>query len=156
LAEDVYMDAENVPQTETARAIEAEGYVLDGFLLQGLNTLHICFNGSIPCVLKHLTSAEYHRAKAFEHVNPCCKYVVSFELLSPSASKQYMVMPLLPSTLEHLSILSNVVVQKLWEQMELAAESFHSVGFAYMDFKPSNICINSDKHVPPTLRHRII
>ena len=55
-----------------------------------------------------------------------------------------MVMPLMPSTLEHLPILDSDALIKLWKQMQAAAKSFHDAGLVYMDFKPSNICINID------------
>ena len=51
-------------------------------------------------------------------------------------------MPLLPATLEHVVQLDVDDAAKLLGQMMEALSFIHKHGFAHMDVKPSNICIN--------------
>ena len=51
-------------------------------------------------------------------------------------------MPKFPTSLETLPYLSDEGVLKLWDELNTALLSLHALGFAHMDIKPSNICLN--------------
>ena len=67
LAKDVYYAAENLLHTETIESIRVlQGYVLNGVLFGGVDSLQVCFEGTKPRLLKHLNENEYARAKVLK------------------------------------------------------------------------------------------
>ena len=68
-----------------------------------------------------------------------------YELHGSANGKFYMTMPKLVSTLEHISLLSASDTRDLWDNMRSALEYLHALGFAHMDVKPSNICVDASE-----------
>ena len=56
-------------------------------------------------------------------------------------------MPKLETTLEPIPFLNSGEISKCWTDICSALDFLHSNGFAYMDVKPSNICIDGDSFV---------
>ena len=145
LAKQVYEMAEDLPSTTTAGMLSLEGYKLNGPLYHG-SPLTICHRHQIAHVVKVLEGSELKRVKAFqlalaEHT---LSGITSFELVD-TARRTAMIMPFYPSNLEQLEYLSpEEGVVNFWKQITTAVGALHSMGFAHMDIKSSNICLKAD------------
>lgn len=145
----LYEEAELLPYTQTAKELSAAdtGYVLDGLLINGNDSLNICFKGGVPYVLKVLNASEYDRVKAWKaaasELRESCRYIVSFDAVNVN-KKYFIIMPMYPITLESLPVMDTKVLCRFYCQMHDALSCFHQLGFVHMDFKPANILINCD------------
>jgi len=114
--------------------------------------LTICFetSTSVPHLMKVLTPQELESVKmlfeAFETsfaarlvVHP---HVVPLKLIRTNI----IVMPLFPSTAEHLHNFNDTTALKFLKQVGDALAAFHTKGLAHNDLKPSNIFINAEGH----------
>eukprot|EP01118_Nematostelium_gracile_P011264 TRINITY_DN3974_c0_g1_i3.p1 TRINITY_DN3974_c0_g1~~TRINITY_DN3974_c0_g1_i3.p1 ORF type:complete len:323 (-),score=28.89 TRINITY_DN3974_c0_g1_i3:406-1374(-) len=137
----LYYDTAALPQTETETQLGLKGYEVNGPLIRGNESLLICFRDTRPCILKTLSIKEAQRIRQLPQLES--RYIVPY-LLEESARSLLMIMPLLPTTLEHIRKLSLGASEKLWTQMSDALKCLHSHQFAHMDIKPSNICLNSN------------
>lgn len=135
----VYREAEDIPSTTTQMNLESQGIQMNGQLLMGTTDLLICFKGTVPQVLKRISSKEWQRLADLRdlllHNN-----VVTFENIK-AAEGHFIIMPLYPSTLDHLHRLNVAGSELLWSQMQPALEGLHSKGVAHMDVKSANIFI---------------
>jgi len=140
----VYDDALKLPSVQTTLEMERNGFVLDGILIDGNDSLQICFKKSVPHVLKICTPQEYERAKNFEDVFKAepCEWIISYELYTRHL-KFYMFMPLHPITLEHLPSLDSSTAPLFWHCISTALKYLHKNGYAHNDVKPPNILINT-------------
>lgn len=144
LAFEIYDETASLPQTQTELALKVQGYEINGSLFTGNDNLVICFKDTVPCILKVLKNEEMERLTDLKkNCDLTCKHIIRFELVS-SARFSYAIMPLLSTTLEHLKNLSKSGAQLLWEQIGEALTCLHKQGYAHMDVKPSNICIDSN------------
>lgn len=150
-ASDVYAQTLLLPNTETTSALEIGGLAINGSLLMGSNSLQIAFEGSAPRGLKNLREDESTRAKelarGFEgaldlrtEAPECFCHITVFRLLQ-ERGKCFMLMPLFPTTVEHIPRLDEATARKLLLQVSSALDALHERGFSHMDVKPSNICI---------------
>lgn len=151
LAKEAYWRAQMAPRTQTTVDLRSIGIEMNG-TLHGSETecLHIGFVETVPKAVKIIDKDESLRAESFleagfqvsmvadhDHTN----HVINFRLCR--AHGNYLtVMPLLPTTLEHITQLSVRGAAQLLQQMIRALSFIHSLGFAHMDVKPANICIN--------------
>lgn len=144
LALDTYNSAEVLPATSTLHAFEHEGWSMDGSLFTG-SDLVLCFKGLRAFVLKGLSKQEAARAQVFSAARKGGHPgIVSYELHhSAGSDKCYMIMPKLQSTVEKIPALSPTDTQTLWSDIKAALEYLHGLGFAHMDVKPSNICVDA-------------
>ena len=128
---------------------------MNGLLFEGNDALQICFQGTTPLILKVLLEDEILRAKQLNaefdeklllsDTNTDCftfHNITLFRLLEANR-KVFMLMPLFPTTLEHLSQLDEAGTVKLWQQISVALDTLHNKQMAHMDVKPANICITS-------------
>ena len=137
-----YNMASALPSTATAAAFRVDGLVVNGDLWQN-SEFTICYRGTLQFVLKPLTSRETKRAEAFmAQIDGPISHVTTFELVESIHGKTFMLMPRFLDTLERCPILYGDGVIKLWRQMSAALEAVHAIGFAHMDVKPANICMN--------------
>ena len=155
LAKEAYAKATLAPRTQTSVDLMQIGYVMNGTLHGSVEeSLHICFDGTAPKVVKVIDEDEMMRTQSFldaavndlpigaqipDHTN----HVITFSLYRVHG-KCLTIMPLLPATLEHIKRLCVGDAQKLLRQMIMALSFIHDHGFAHMDVKPSNICINGE------------
>ena len=142
-AVDAYRLAECLPSVTTADMLRFDGIDLDGPLSEG-SLLTRCFRSRAEFLLKPLDQREFERAdELLKALNgsaiPC---LTSFELRS-SSSKHFMLMPRFGASLEQLPHLVADDIAVLWQCMRDALRGLHALGFAYMDVKPSNICLNN-------------
>ena len=152
IANDAYARAQQVPRTQTSLDLRHIGIVMNGtWQGGGAEFLHICFKGTVPMIIKVIDEVEMKRTQSFidkagseldgaatsDHIH----HVVSCSLHRAHLSC-LTIMPLLPATLEHVVQLSADDAAKLLGQMMEALLFIHKQGFAHMDVKPSNICIN--------------
>jgi hypothetical protein len=148
----IYERSAALPYTTTAAELSAAGtgFVLDGVLFSGNESLNVCFKEGVPHVLKVCTHTEYVRAN--EWMKACedrvaCPHIIGLETYCKgrdAGSKYFVFMRLHPITLEALPAMSATVLLRFFTQMSAALEFIHDTGFAHMDFKPSNILITSD------------
>ena len=151
LANDAYARALQVPRTQTLLDLRGFGIVMGTWQRGGAEFLHICFKGTVPMVVKVIDEVEMKRTQRFietaglepdgvatsDHIH----HVVTCSLLH-AHSRNLTIMPLLPATLAHIVRLNIEGAAKLLDQMIEALQFIHDQGFAHMDVKPSNICIN--------------
>ena len=152
LLRSVYERAVALPYTTTAAELSAAGtgFVLDGVLFSGNESLNVCFKEGVPHVLKVCNPTEYDRAnewiKAYNGMGPS-PHIIGLETFykhRDSGSKYFIFMRLHPITLEALPEMSTTVLLRFYTQMSAALEYIHEAEFAHMDFKPANILITSD------------
>jgi len=144
LALEIYEDTLTLPQTATENDLILKGYQINGPLIAHNEELLICFDeNSVPSVLKALKPQEFNRMKAIEDLKLSSKHIIKFKLIT-SNGKFFVIMPLLPVTLESLKVLTDQSMERFWNQMCDALTCLHTLGYAHMDIKPSNICINSN------------
>lgn len=145
----LYEEAELLPYTQTAKELSAvgTGYVLDGLLINGNDSLNICFKDGVPYVLKVLNASEYDRVNAWKAAasesRESCRNIVLFDAVNVN-KKYFIFMPMYPITLESLPVMDTKVLHRFYRQMCDALSCFHRLGFAHMDFKPANILITGD------------
>ena len=145
----LYDEAELLPYTETAKELSTvgTGYVLDGLLINGNDSLNICFKDGVPYVLKVLNASEYDRVNAWKEATSesrePCSHIVSFDAVHVN-KKYFIFMPMYPITLESLPVMDTKVLNRFYRQMHDALCFFHQLEFAHMDFKPANILITGD------------
>lgn len=145
----LYEEAELLPYTQTAKELSAvgTGYVLDGLLINGNDSLNICFKEGVPHVLKVLNASEYDRVNAWKTAasesRESCRNIVLFDAVNVN-KKYFIFMPMYPITLESLPVMDTKVLHRFYRQMCDALSCFHRLGFAHMDFKPANILITGD------------
>ena len=141
---DAYDKTRELPETTTVASLLLDGYVMNGALFPG-SELIICYNGLKSNLLKGLNTAEFNNACAFQEAisgRDVCPNIVDFRLYT-RYKKHYMIMPKFETTLEPFAYLKIVDVRRLWVDISVALEFIHSLGFAYMDVKPANICVKS-------------
>ena len=149
LALDVYDQASQLPATATVEGLAVKGYSVNGPLFDGCS-LVTCFKGTIPCVVKYLDAFEVKRLEFFEaklsgdtHPN-----IVSYELYRDEAHQRtFMIMPRYITTLEPISILNEKDAHRLWVDISDTLSFLHSREIAFMDVKPSNICVEGGKFI---------
>jgi serine/threonine protein kinase len=73
-----------------------------------------------------------------------CNHVTSFEIVTIRGGKTINFMPLYPSTLEQLPMITFEICTDLCIQMFTAFEFLHKHELAHMDIKPANICISTE------------
>ncbi len=131
---DIYEDADRLPSTTTEISLAESKIRLNGEFIGGLL---ICFEKTVPHVLKIVEPEERDRLNAFRdmliHPN-----IISFKFVR----NDYMIMPLHPITLEHLSDLDQDEALLLWQNLEPALAHLHSKSLAHMDVKPNNILVS--------------
>ena len=150
MAEDVYRETEDLPQTSTQQALEAEGYLFNGPFPYN-EKLILCFRGLEVCVMKALDNAERSRLATLcaalpdgaGHPN-----VIDFKVHNGRTDRrQFMAMPLVESTLEHMASLTSELSLVLWRDCKAGLEWLHSLGFAHNDVKPANIGLKAGRFV---------
>ena len=152
MAADVYESARLLPNTETCKEISVGGLAINGSLFIGNDTLQIAFEETKPRVLKTLRADEFRRAEQLAHAfgsnlllcdsDNVCDNITKFRLIS-SREKYFMLMPLFPTTLEHLPHLGEEAAEKMIMQVSTALKALHQRNLSHMDIKPSNICISN-------------
>ena len=143
-AVDIYRHAERLPSTATVLQLEVDGYLLNGSLFEG-SELTLCYRAEKVFILKSLEDKEAERIRVFHAAIPghSIPGITSFELKdSAFHGKTLMIMPKFPTTLEPLPYLSSEGTVNLWHCLSQALEAIHTLGFAHMDIKPSNICVS--------------
>ena len=152
LLKSIYEETAELPYSQTARELSADGtgYILDGVLLNGNESLNICFKEGLPYVLKVCNANEYDRAvvwlEACKKIEPS-RHIIKIEAVCiprGPRTKYFVFMPLYAITLESLPKMSTTVLLRFYAQMSGALEFIHEAGFAHMDFKPANILIAGD------------
>ena len=148
LALDVYDQASQLPATSTTCGLKLKGYQVNGPLFDGSN-LVTCYKGIKSFVVKYLGSFEKKRLELLEgkcaNVHP---NIVPYELYTDDArNRTFMIMPKYITTLEPITSLDESDVIRLWTDISNALRFLHSKGIAFMDVKPSNICIESNKFI---------
>ncbi|PRP79745.1 Serine/threonine protein kinase, partial [Planoprotostelium fungivorum] len=140
LAKSIYEETNQLPQTATEQDFRVEGYRINRSI--GVSdSLVICFDrDAVPHVLKTLNNAEKDRITAIPVLQS--EYIIKYSLRESNRGNPLMIMPLLPTTLEHLPDLSRLLSGKLWQHMKNALSCLHGHQLAHMDVKPSNICID--------------
>ena len=146
LALETYYDAETLPSTATVAGLGADGYRVNGPLAEW-PSITLLYKGVQTYLCKYLSPVEMKRAEAFKAAlaGAAVPHVVDFELRHVTHEgrvKDFMIMPRLASTLEPMPALSDDDVSRLWVHMRDALEAVHVLGFAHMDVKPSNICVD--------------
>ena len=136
-----------LPATATTKALLVAGYKVNGPLFEG-STLTILHKGVRPYLLKKLDNFELARTKALllavtevSHPN-----VTSFQVYEETGST-YVIMPKYSTTLEMISSIDTTDVGKMWSDLKDALEYLHGFQFAFMDTKPSNICIQDGNFI---------
>jgi serine/threonine protein kinase len=135
LAKEIYENTKALPSTTTTLKFKNAGIQLNGQLHTGTSTLLICFKSTTPHVLKILNDDESTRQASLPSF--ASDHVVKCEMF-----ERHCLMPLFPTTLEHIKLLDSEEVAKLWLQMKDGLECMHKLGYAHMDVKPSNIFID--------------
>ena len=142
-AVDVYFAAARLPSTTTEAQLSVAGYKLDGPLFE-MSELTICYKGEHVHLLKCLDEKEAVRIAIF--LEACSGTIppgiTPFELVQSPGHKHVMIMPKFATALEPLPFVSEEGVLKLWDTLHNALNSLHVLGFAHMDIKPANICLN--------------
>ena len=147
----IYHQALALPYTQTAKELSAEGtgYVLNGTLIHGDESVNVCFKEGVPYVMKVCGHSEYARVCAWILA---CKtrgvvlspYIIQIEAVRVprgATAKYFFFMPLHPITLESLPETTATVLLRLYNQMSNALKSLHAMDFAHMDIKPANILV---------------
>ena len=150
LAVDVYDLASQLPATSTIAGLKVKGFRVDGPLFEG-SSLVTCFKGTSSYVLKYLDTFEKKRLAFMEekldgrtHPN-----IVPYELYEGDipSHRTFMIMPKYVSTLEPISDLDESDTFRLWHDISDALSFLHSHEIAFMDVKPSNICVDAKKFI---------
>lgn len=138
-AADAYRAAEELPSTTTKAQFLHDELILNGSLLGRGHNLLICFKKTVPKVLKIVKGREQRRLEENKERlrHP---HIIPYEFIGTN----YIIMPLLPTTLEHLARLLPGSELLLWQSMEPALTFLHSQQLAHMDVKPSNIFISCE------------
>ncbi len=136
-AADAYLATMLLPSTATEAHLAQDDIILNGPLLGEGHKLLICFKKTVPHLLKHVTEREKNKlADQKEHLQH--PNIIQFEFVGTD----YIIMPLQPTTLEHLARLLPGCELKLWESIAPALNFLHNHRLAHMDVKPSNILIS--------------
>ncbi len=148
LAKHTYEMAELLPETLTAERLKVQSDIIVDDSLFGENNhfIQICLNKGIPSVLKTVSLKEYNGMKDLEAAKVQHRHIIPWTLPPVDASsklnKCFVVMPLMPVTIENMYGIPIDMAKKLFDQIGSALEYLHSKQFAHMDVKPSNICID--------------
>ena len=158
-AKEYYAKAEQIVASKTLAYACRGDPKLGQFVLNGIvhcegNDLQIAFGKAscIPYVIKKVHSTENMRrllvsvdslgldvepsAAPHAHLTTCTNIPLRRHILS--------IMPYYTATLECFKLESPDAINKLCEQMLSVCDFIHVKGFAHMDIKPKNICINSN------------
>lgn len=136
-ARDIYFDAENMPSTTTKVVLSGSNIRLNGELFGGNSNLLLCFEKTVPHVLKFVDREEMERLTPIRN-NLNHPNIVQFKFVSD----KHIIMPLHPTTLEHMEYLDQDEAHLLWQNLEPALVHLHSNRLAHMDVKSSNILIS--------------
>ena len=144
---DLFEETRNRPAYVTKEHFQTEGYLLNGPLHESPN-LHACFKGLEKHVVKRLGSAEAKRVLIFREalgeVAKISAHIIHFTLWeNVEAGHTYMLMPLLPTTLEPFPWLLEEDAHTFWLHMSDALTFLHDLGFVHADVKPANVCIRN-------------
>jgi hypothetical protein len=136
---DAYEQAENLPSSSTEIRLSQSDIILNGELVSSHDSaVTLCFKKSTPYAMKCIDTTEQRKLismhSQLKHAN-----IVDFELVD----KRFMIMPLYPTTLEHLKYVDDDTAMKLWQSMGGALAHLHSTSLAHMDVKPENIFIST-------------
>ncbi len=144
LAREAYNWTQSLPQTSTCRNLKEKSIIVDECLIGNNEYLEICFvERRKPSVLKSVSLTEYRKVKMLLEANVKHKHIVPIQL-ETLHGKNFVIMPLLPITVEHLCGISEDIASELWDQIGSALECLHSHGFAHKDVKSANICIDNN------------
>ena len=150
LAVQILKEVVALPQTETTAELTVQGYTLNG-PFNGQEKLTICYKAEpdrhlTHHVLKVLSDTEWRRAISFKEALGTLTHagVTTFTLHQSASDKKMMIMPYHISTLESVVSLEETYLNQLWDEMSSAVSFIHSLGFAHMDIKSSNICLNQN------------
>ena len=149
LAVDTYMDAEALPSVDTMAELGAHDYLVNG-PLPAAPSLTMCYRGTSVFVMKALTRHEARRLGEFHNTlgaSPLHPNIISYDYKENSRrTKAYMIMPLLPATLESMPYLAMEAALTLWADMRDGLEYLHGMAFAHGDVKPANIGLSGTGH----------
>ena len=141
LAREAYEWTQSIPQTNTSRALVDKKIEVDGCLIGSNEHLEICFVDRKPSVLKTVTLSEFKRVQALLEASVSHENLVSV-ILEQSNGKYFVIMPLLPITVEHMCGMSEATANLLWDQISSALDCLHLKGFVHKDVKSANICVD--------------
>lgn len=141
LAREAYERAQDIPQTNTCRLLADMSIEVDRTLIGFNEHLVICFVNYIPSVIKAITRFEYNRAEALVHASVAHDHIVPIRLENV-CGKYFVIMPLLPITVEHMCGIMESRAIVLWDQIGSALEHLHGKGFVHKDVKSANICLD--------------
>ena len=143
LAVEAYELAARQPSTSTEVQLATAGYKLNGPLFE-MSELTICYKGEHVHLLKCLDPKEAARVAIFSEAcaGEVLPGITPFEVVDSPGHKHVMIMPKFSTALEPLPYLSEEGTMKLWSTVQIALDTLHSLGFAHMDIKPANICLN--------------
>lgn len=136
-AADAYLAAKQLPSTTTEAHLAQDDLILNGPLLGEGHKLIICFKKTVPNLLKPVDEREKNKLaenkEYLQHPN-----IIPYEFVGTN----YIIMPLHPTTLEHLARLLEGCELKLWQNIGPALTFLHNHRLAHMDVKPANILIS--------------
>jgi serine/threonine protein kinase len=142
-----YFDAKMLPSTTTQLDLKTFGYAIDGPLHEG-SEISFCVRTAdeVPEILtlKPLDDLEAERIIAFHGV-VCNRqqhpHILPFSIVQLPNKPVYFISPCMPGTIEVIQGARVESAVALWNQISSALDYIHSLNFAHMDVKPSNIFV---------------
>jgi hypothetical protein len=148
-----YFDAAALPSTTTRRNLKQLGYAVGRPIEEG-SVISYCFRTSEAIsevlTLKPLNAEETSRIIAFQAAvasgnNEQHHHVLQFSILEALVPNKpaYFIAPCMPATIAMIPGASLNSAVELWNQISSALTYIHSINFAHMDVKPSNIFVTA-------------